>query len=512
MRQRLIIISVVVLALIGLSSVSNGAGSAAPADGSLTADPLIPGIAASTSTWFCAAASAATSQHPTHEIVIANPGGDAVSASITTFLQQGTPPTATTSTVPARSTVVVAAPVADASVMVELSRPGPVVSHRLATDTLVDEVPCATSASTDWYFPSADTASQGEAGAQLWLSNPFPSDASIDVTVSSADGVRVPTELSGMVIPGRSTKVVDLGQIVQRRDQFSLTVHDRSGRLVAELSQSMGSPAGLRLTLGVSRTATRLAFADGITGPGMPERYVIFNPSSSDAQVVVAVIPYDAAAGLLPEPFQLDVPARKSVALDLDQQTRIPAGTPHWVRVESVNGVGVAAQRLVSISSGNTLGLKSGLAGSTGSAVSASRWVLPWADRSPSSRTTILVANPSSDTIAVVNLSPFAAGKNASGDAVRRLELKPGAAAAVDLGVDGADAAGIVITAASKVVVERRVTAGSNADLSVMSAVPVAGTLGVLPAMSDTPDGAGAAASLPSTEPANTSTTSTTGG
>ena len=270
----------------------------------------------------------------------------------------------------------------------------------------------------------------------------------------------------------------------------------------------------------MSRTATRLAFADGITGPGMPERYVIFNPSSSDAQVVVAVIPYDAAAGLLPEPFQLDVPARKSVALDLDQQTRIPAGTPHWVRVESVNGVGVAAQRLVSISSGNTLGLKSGLAGSTGSAVSASRWVLPWADRSPpstspsspSSRTTILVANPSSDTIAVVNLSPFAAGKNASGDAVRRLELKPGAAAAVDLGVDGADAAGIVITAASKVVVERRVTAGSNADLSVMSAVPVAGTLGVLPAMSDTPDGAGAAASLPSTEPANTSTTSTTGG
>ena len=519
MRQRLVVVSVVVLALLGLSVLSRGSTAVVTGGAPATADPMIPGDGASASSWFCAAASAGTSQHPSHEIVITNPTGRAVTASLTSFLQQGDPPAPTIAQVPARSTTVVPAPVADASVMVELSAAGPEVSHRVATESLVDEQPCATAASADWYFPAADTASQGDAAAQLWLSNPFLSDASIDVTVSSDDGVRVPTELSGLVIPGRSTKVVDLGKIVQRRDQFSMAVHDRSGRVVAELSQSMGTPAGIRLTLGVSRTATRLAFADGISGPGLPERYQIFDPTSVDAQVLVAVIPLDAAPGLLPEPFQVDVPARKSVSLDLDQQSRIPEGTPHWVRIESVGGVGIAVQRLVAIGSGNPLGLKSGLAGSTGSPVSATRWVVPWADRSASSQTKLVVANPSTDTIAVVTIRPYAGGSFATGDAVRKLELKPGTAAVVDLGADGAQPGGILVGSASPVVVERRVTAGSNADLSVMGAVPVAGTTRSLPPLSDSVadasgsggSGSGGSDVTTSVPSSNTSSTTTTG-
>jgi hypothetical protein len=383
-----------------------------------------------------------------------------------------------------------------ASVQVELSARGPVVSHRLVAGSLFDEAPCATSGSATWFLPSVNTWSAAPQGAvaQLWLFNPFPSDASVDISVVSDEGVRRPSALSGIVVSGGSNRHVDVGSVVRLREQVALDIRTRAGLVGAELSQVNASPEGLRLTPGIPSTRTRLAFADGVVGRGVGEQYVVFNPSGRSASVLLQVVPYDADPSVLPEPFDLDVPARRFVVLDIDKQTRVPQDRPHWVRLESVNGVGVAVQRSVRITAANdSLGLDSGFGSSTGSSVAATRFTLPWADRSADGRSVLLVANPSVDALAEVEVRPFGSGVLAGRTEVKKVELEPGRGTTIDLGPSGAAPRGLVVSATSPVVVERRVQGASGHDLAVIPAVPSADDLDPLPSMSHT-----AAAGTPS--------------
>ena len=110
-----------------------------------------------------------------------------------------------------------------------------VVEHRFTFDGGADQAPCSTFSSDTWYFPAVVTTR--DATARLTLFNPFPGDASVDIEVAFDTGVRQPTALSGLVVPAGTTRVVDLGEQVQRREQFSVTVETRSGGVVAELAQ-----------------------------------------------------------------------------------------------------------------------------------------------------------------------------------------------------------------------------------------------------------------------------------
>jgi hypothetical protein len=495
-RARLLVVTVLALALVGLMSLDGASRSVATTATSLVSNgPVVPGDGATGSIWFCAAPSAGTSSAPVHEVLIANPTRHRVTATVTE-VGAAQPATGTTTSavppprrqpVPARSTLVLPATAPGASVQVELSAPGPVVSHRLTAGGLFDEAPCATSGSRTWYFPSVDTSSDADV-ARLWLFNPFPSDASVDVSVVSEEGARRPPALTGLVVPGGSNRVIALNDVAQLRAQVALDVRTRAGLVVAELTQVNGAPAGLRLTPGVAATRTRLAFADGVVGSGVGERYVLFNPTRRSASVLLQVVPHDADPDLLPEPFDLEVPARRFVVLDLDQQARVPTDRPHWVRLESVNGVGVAVQRSVRVvAKGSSIGLDSGFGSSTGSSVAATAWTTPWADRSAQGRSALVVVNPSVDTLAEVRIRTWAAGgPPSSGSAVRSVELGPGRGATVDLGVTGGQPGVLSVTSSSPVVVERRVLGGSRADLAVVAAVPLADSMGGLPSMSHT--------------------------
>jgi len=473
-----LVVAIGVLALVDRSSpVSRTVAAVRPVG------PEIPHRGAVGSTWYCAAGSAPASTHASNELVIANPTGNRISAQVTAVTSKAAPPA--TVAIAARSTVLVPS-VADASDIVELSRPGAVVSHRLVAGNLGDEAPCASAGSAQVYFPAAATQTTLGADAQLWLFNPFPSDASLDVTVVTSGGIRTPSALSGMVVPGSSTTMVDLGKIEQRRDQFALSVVTRSGLIVAEISQASGTPAGLELVPGLQRTATRLVFADGESGTGLAERYVVFNPSAQNASVLLAVVPYNAAASELSEPFELDVPGRSFVTTDMEHQTRVIQGQPHWVRVESTNGVGIVAERLAgATATGNPYGVGSGSATSLGQSASSDTWFAPWADHSAASTSSVIIANPSVDTIAEARVTSFGAGKKSTGAGTLKAEIGPGHSAAVDLGAAGTDPRGLIITSSSPVVVERRVLFAGGEDFSVIAAVPAA-PLFVLPAMSHT--------------------------
>ncbi len=488
MKTRLLVLVVLVAAVGILTATARSTATTKVVAPVTPVGPHLPSAGATGVTWYCAAGSAPSGSTVSQELILANRSGAKVTALVSAVTSHIATPT--TVAVGARSAAVIAAPVADASYIVEVSGPDVVVSHRLVAGSSSDEAPCASAGASNAYFPTADTQTNAGADAQLWLFNPFPSDASLDVTVVTPDGVRIPSKLSGVVVPGGSTLSFDLGKIEQRRDEFALSVVTRSGLIVAELSQTNGAPAGLELVPGVQSTAQRWIFADGESGTGISERYVVYNPSSRDASVLLQVFPYNSTPAQLPEPFDLDVPPRSFVTTDMEHQTRVTQDQPHWVQVDSTNHVGVTVERLTTMASGNPDGLSAGAAVSLGQTVTAEAWLTPWADRDAASTSYLSVANPSADTIAKVEVRSFGAGKLAGGSSVLKAEVGPGHSARIDLGAAGADPRGLEITSSSPVVVERHALEGS-ADLSVIPAIPISPYVSVAPLVQAAAPGGG---------------------
>lgn len=441
------------------------------------------------STWYCVAAGAGTPSPVAHEVVVSNPTSRDVTALISGSASGSVVPPATSQVVPARSLVTVDAARlgADAgSVTVELFGTGAVVSHRLTFASGFDQVPCLTSTSSSWYFAAADTG-RGSA-AQLWVYNPFATDTSFDVTVYSSDAVRQPPLLNGVLVAAHSSRLVDIGQSVERREQFALAVVARSGRIVAELAQtSDGSDPtdgslrreGLRIGQGSTAVHQRVDFADGVVGSGAHERFVLFNPTDTDVNASVHLLPFGADRSTLPEPIVVDVRARRFVVIDLDAESRVEPEVPHSVVVAANDGPGLAVTRLIVMSGGGTggpdgPGVKSGLASTNGSAVASTRWVIGQLDDPSGGRSVIAVRNTSTTGIAQVTVTGSAAGAETVVVGEGNLEIPPGDSVLIDT---AALAAPSVVEVASNqpVVVESRRARTANRDFLVATAIPVAG-------------------------------------
>jgi len=243
-------------------------------------------------------------------------------------------------------------------------------------------------------------------------------------------------------------------------------------------------------------------FAGGFADGTAAERLVVLNPNDETVTAVVQVVPYGAAAPeVLPEPFELDVPARRYALVDLDEESRVPAQGLHSVVVESDGGAVVAA-RLTYVSGAppepvadtpaegdpaaptpveepaaaerggpepNPLRaqLTRGTAGSLGSPLAARTWV---SGGIRGSAAVFLVHNPS-DGIAVVEV---ATGGGAAPSAT--LEVPPGdsvALAAATLEPPPEESWSVRFSAQVPVFVDRLLAWPTPGDLALQPAVPV---------------------------------------
>jgi hypothetical protein len=203
--------------------------------------------------------------------------------------------------------------------------------------------PCASSASTNWYFAEGNTSK--DAVFLLSLFNPFPADAIVDLSFATDQGHAVPDAFQGLVVPGRSMIVVNIGDHVRRRDEVSTSVSARSGRVIAGKVQSYsgGGRKGIALVLGASRLGTTWYLPDGFFSDGVTERFHLYNPSSKEAQVQLSVALEQGAA----EPFDITVPPGDRFTLVASSESRIPKGDAHAVTAESTNGVPVVVERTI---------------------------------------------------------------------------------------------------------------------------------------------------------------------
>src|SRR5205085_5686355 len=102
--------------------------------------------------------------------------------------------------------------------------------------------PCASAAAAVWYF--ADGVTTKDAVETLSLFNPFPDEASVDLSFVTEEGPSVPRALSGLAVPAQGMTVVNVGDFVHRRAQATATVTARRGRIVAARLQSFDGTAG----------------------------------------------------------------------------------------------------------------------------------------------------------------------------------------------------------------------------------------------------------------------------
>ena len=486
MIRRVVVVAVLALIVVGLFRIDSPNARPGASQSSVVGPSVDDGDA---SVWFCPGAPD-DANGPAHQLVIANPG-DELTALVTVYGATADAAVSKPVTVPARSQHVVALLDvfgSSGSTSVEISGgSGVTVAHRLLGSAVEDQSGCSTEASAEWHFASANSelvnASTGvEAVAHLWLVNPFPADASVDIRVARDDQVRIPTPLRGLIVPARSARMVDLTAAVERKSQFAFSVEARGGRIVAELVQTVAG-RGLMLEPGVPSTSRSWMLADSFGGTSIVEALHVYNPTAEDATVAVSVYPNEVDAASLPEPFVLEVPARRFAPLVLTEQPRVPPDDLRWVRVDVVEGPGVVIGQVLSITGavGDDIrpSVAGGLATSTGVSAQADRWYLPFLSSPPDSQPAIVVANPS-ESIALVSLTRIARGERT--ELSDRFEVPPRSSLVIDLSAAATDGPiGVELEASQPVVVSARTTSVSRADLSLVPGVPARRSSSSLP-------------------------------
>lgn len=374
--------------------------------------PIAAPASALSSTWYCPRSDG---------ITVANPTGEEVNGTITVVPDQGDATTVPITVKPVDAVSVRLADVlqaAHAAALVDLDGGQVVVEHWLAGPAGTSVAPCASAASTQWYFAAGSTAK--DAQLLLALYNPFPEDAIVDLSFSTEQGRAVPADFQGVVVPARRLVMKDIGEHVRRRDAISTHVSVRSGRVVAgqTLTRTEPAQAGVSLRLGAPALAATWYFPDGYVVDGLAETYTVFNPGEEEALVDVEVTLDTGDA----EPFELTVPARGRVEVVTNGEDRLPKGVGRAAVVRSLNGIGVVAEHSVgSAPPAPRLGRVDLL----GSPRTARAWLFAVGAATPTHDLWLVVYNPG-PAPATVDVTALAGGTALPVEGLQRVNVAPG--------------------------------------------------------------------------------------
>lgn len=467
-----------------------------------------------TSTWYCAGGTAVAGGFGDHEVLIANPTDRARKATITVLTGKiapapavagGAPPgpgkpattTAPTTTTPATSTTrpapvskVVDVPaqsridvrVGDiassqlAGAVVEVDGGEVAVEHQITGGLGRSVAPCSTTASSTWSFPWGVTT-RGNRELMVFM-NPFPDDATVDISFATDEGVRDTGRFQGFIVPGRSVVGAYIDEDVTRKAQVSAQVTVRSGRLIVDRIQTFNGTdgrEGITLSLGVPAPAYEWIFPVGETGPGLTEQVVVYNPSEDVAEVEVEVRLDDPNAEAPPEPFELTVPPGRYSLLDLHAEERVPAGAGHAIVVRSLNEVPITAER---VNSASDPAPRSGVTVTSGSPLGAPTWYFPGGGPTPERDEYLVLFNLSEDTPRTFSVTGLADGQTVAIQDLQRQTIPAFGRVVIRLGDHIArERLAVVITADGAIVAERGLYRIGGGGMSQAMGIPLARNL-----------------------------------
>lgn len=297
----------------------------------------LPTNAHLSTSWYCPGVPGGKLSAATGNFSITNSSESAFSAVVTVFPADGTPVAKTVEVAPrSRATVVPAdiAPSAISAALIEMTGAVGAVEQTATTQEGMSVSPCVLEPSSTWYF--ADGSTRVDASMNLTLFNPSPTDAVVDLAFADEDGPHPTKKFEGRVVPAHRLVVIDVGQVIQRKERLSVAATVRGGAIVMGRFQVLRGEDGTRRGLVVDAAAPALAttwrFAAGQNGDGgegtLPakERIILHNPSEQDAVATIttfpaspAPVPNGASSAVVgpPDPITVLVPARQSAVADL---------------------------------------------------------------------------------------------------------------------------------------------------------------------------------------------------
>ncbi len=424
--------------------------------------PTAAPASARSSAWYCTGATGAADGVADGTVVIANAGSRPLRADITVIPVTGDRGQASiTVAAYGRGALHLADVVTGVhlSAVVELDG-GEAVVELSTTGTYGSSVtPCASSASPTWYF--AEGVTTRDATEVLYVLNPFPEDAVVDLAFTTEEGQVTPQPLTGLSVQGRAMTAINVGDYVQRRESVAARITARTGRLVVVRLQVFDGSVGrkgMSVALGVPAPEPEWLFADGLAADGLNERYQVYNPLQSEAQVELAIALDDGEA----EPLRITVPRESRVSVVANDETRVPKGVGHAVSVRSTNGVDVVVERSI-----DSTGVadRAGVGSSPGARAPARSWVFAAGQVDASMAEFVTVANPGPGA-AEVAVAVLADGTRREIPALRSLQVPAGGRIVVRMAdhvTVPAPALSLVVTGTQPVVAERLLLAQGGA-------------------------------------------------
>ena len=433
--------------------------------------PIAAPASAGSSAWYCPGVLTSGAQGE-GSVVVSNAGGRRLTGTVTVYPNQGDSKKAPIAVGPAgrasiRLADVVSAPLAAA--VVELDG-GEAVAEVVSSGALGDSVsPCASSASSSWYF--AEGVTTKDAGEILLALNPFPDDAVVDVVFSTEEGVVTPQALTGLLVKGQALTAVNVGAFVQRREAVSATVRARTGRLAVGRVQSFDGTGttgrkGISVTLGAAALGPVWYFPEGLVAEGQNERYQIYNPGQTESQVEVAFALESGEA----EPMRLTVPRESRLTVVAADESRIPKGVPHAVTVRTTDGPDVMVERAIDAASPSS---RTGVSIMLGARLPAKRFATAAGAADDTTDQWVVVQNPGSRP-AHVTLNLLADGSAVPIGATSTVDVPPGQRRAVN--VNGSlkrPTVPLLLSSSEPVLVERDLYRLKAPGLGMSAAIPL---------------------------------------
>jgi hypothetical protein len=276
-------------------------------------------------------------------------------------------------------------------------------------------VDCTPPVAEQWFTAAGAGATLN---SMIELVNPNAGPAIADITVRSPGGVLDVPALRGVSVPGNTSQVLDLGQIVPRRGELSLEVHTSRGSLsvhVVDGYDELGTGVQVQDWLPAQPAPATSNLLLGL-GAGAGERtLVLANPGGDELRATVKVVtPTSVFAPAGVEPVRVPPDSTEAVSLDDVLKQAVKQGATGLL-VESTGPVTATLRQVVS----DDLSLLT----PTAAIDSTTAAVVPAGPKR------LLLAGP--DAVGVATVTAYAA--NGKVLATQRIELAPNAGGDVAL-------------------------------------------------------------------------------
>ncbi|HUF99960.1 MAG TPA: DUF5719 family protein [Ilumatobacter sp.] len=228
--------------------------------------------------------------------------------------------------------------------IVELEGGGGLVEQQALNADGDSQAACATDTSSEWYLADGFTV-EGSRN-QIVLMNPYEQTVVASLEFATGEITRAPGSYSGLTVPARSVRVIDLGAPgagAQSEPRLAVQVKASQGRLVVGRSQTFlgGGRLGTQAALAAPALNNQWWFAGGRHDEGYDEEYVIYNPTDDDVEVDAVFLGIEGIATTDP----ILVPGGQVVAFDPDSVTDLPA-TRYAAVFATLTGPSVVVERV----------------------------------------------------------------------------------------------------------------------------------------------------------------------